>query len=101
MNLTPLLQETLRGCLNRNSASIGAAGYGQGSLSSATPGNNSNRSGRSSQETNDCVFDDAVEVVLNGHAVDPSPDGEIKQFAMQPPGNFEFFRGRRRIPDVA
>jgi len=30
----------------------------------ATPGNNSNRSGRSSQETNDCVFDDAVEVVL-------------------------------------
>src|SRR5260370_23213722 len=71
-----------------------------GSLSSATPSSNSNRSGRSSQETNDCVFDDAVEVVLNWHAVDPSPDGEIKQFAMQPPGNFEFFRGRRRVPDV-
>src|SRR5260370_37657819 len=71
-----------------------------GSLSSATPSSNSNRSGRSSQETNDCVFDDAVEVVLNGHDVDPSPDGEIKQFAMQPPGNFEFFRRRRRVPDV-
>lgn len=48
-----------------------------GWLSSATPGNNSNRSGRSSQETNNCAFDDAIEVVPNGHAVNPTPNGEI------------------------
>jgi hypothetical protein len=62
--------------------------YVHGSLSSVSLGNTPNRSGRSSKEPNNCAFDDAVEVVSNGHAVDPTPDGEIEQFAMQSPGNF-------------